>query len=405
MAKDPARRYPSAGDLARAAIAAAGGEALTEPGHSVATGAAAPAAPDGAGDQRTDGGGAPRDRRRLRRPVVAGTGAVLLVAAALAAVALTNRRDPGRGARRVATDRPRVEHISLGRRAVPGNIAADATGAYVLDRSARAVVRVGKISGQIEGRVKVGRAPADIAVDPLDRRLWVVNRGDQTVSEIDTGGGRVGRPFRVQREPAYLAVLPDEVVILSQRRDGASLLRVDKKTHRRIGRTVENHGYATDLAAGGAGVLATTAFPPIVDRYSAQLEHVAGFKLNQDGVPAELAIDGQVAWVVFSVSALFPSKLPVGTVLPGVVLRIDISTGKRIGKPIKVGRAPTGIALDQGVVWVPSTKDESVTRIDERSGRVIGKPIKVGPTNGAVAASGGVAWVGGAKDVIKITPP
>jgi serine/threonine protein kinase len=42
MAKDPADRYPSAGDLGRAAVAAVRGEAVTEPEHVVASGDAAP---------------------------------------------------------------------------------------------------------------------------------------------------------------------------------------------------------------------------------------------------------------------------------------------------------------------------------------------------------------------------
>jgi serine/threonine protein kinase len=45
MAKDPAQRYPSAGDLGRAAVAAVRGEPVTEPEHSVGAGEAAPTAP------------------------------------------------------------------------------------------------------------------------------------------------------------------------------------------------------------------------------------------------------------------------------------------------------------------------------------------------------------------------
>jgi hypothetical protein len=45
LAKDPADRYPSAGDLGRAALAAARGEAVTESERSVAIGPAAPDAP------------------------------------------------------------------------------------------------------------------------------------------------------------------------------------------------------------------------------------------------------------------------------------------------------------------------------------------------------------------------
>jgi Protein kinase domain/PASTA domain len=43
MAKDPARRFPSAGDLGRAALAAVHGEAVTEPERTVGAGEAAPA--------------------------------------------------------------------------------------------------------------------------------------------------------------------------------------------------------------------------------------------------------------------------------------------------------------------------------------------------------------------------
>ena len=45
LAKDPADRYPSAGDLARAALAAAEGESVTESERSVAVGPAAPGVP------------------------------------------------------------------------------------------------------------------------------------------------------------------------------------------------------------------------------------------------------------------------------------------------------------------------------------------------------------------------
>ena len=45
LAKDPERRYPSAGDLGRAALAAARGEPVTESERSVAVGPAAPDPP------------------------------------------------------------------------------------------------------------------------------------------------------------------------------------------------------------------------------------------------------------------------------------------------------------------------------------------------------------------------
>ena len=85
MAKDPEERYPSAGDLARAAEAAAEGRDPDSPEHSVARGRAAPGG--AAKAERVRGG-----RRRRRAPLVAGA---ILAAAGLAtaAVALSGGED------------------------------------------------------------------------------------------------------------------------------------------------------------------------------------------------------------------------------------------------------------------------------------------------------------------------
>jgi predicted Ser/Thr protein kinase len=95
LAKDPDERYPSAGDLGRAAVAAAAGQRLTVPERSVAAGSAAPGGgpPLGATTDSprgfSDGGG----RRRI---AIAGTAvaAIAGVGAALA-IALGGGEDDG----------------------------------------------------------------------------------------------------------------------------------------------------------------------------------------------------------------------------------------------------------------------------------------------------------------------
>jgi serine/threonine protein kinase len=89
MAKDPADRFPSAGDLGRAAIAATRGEAVTEPEHAVGTGEAAlaetvPLAVTGPTQRQ------PRRRRKRRRRVsrILIPLLTLLIAAALTFTAL-----------------------------------------------------------------------------------------------------------------------------------------------------------------------------------------------------------------------------------------------------------------------------------------------------------------------------
>jgi serine/threonine protein kinase len=89
MAKDPADRFPSAGDLGRAALAATRGEDVTEPEHAVGIGDAAPAEtlplPVTAATDRL-----PRRRRRPRRRFrrLAIALVALLVAAGLGVAAL-----------------------------------------------------------------------------------------------------------------------------------------------------------------------------------------------------------------------------------------------------------------------------------------------------------------------------
>jgi serine/threonine protein kinase len=99
MAKDPSRRFPSAGDLGRAAVAATRGEAVTEPEHVVASGDAAPL-PETVRLSRdpalppTD----PLPRRRKRRRWVWAL-AVLVVIAALgvgAVIAVPKLSDSGK---------------------------------------------------------------------------------------------------------------------------------------------------------------------------------------------------------------------------------------------------------------------------------------------------------------------
>ena len=151
----------------------------------------------------------------------------------------------------------------------------------------------------------------------------------------------------------------------------------------------------------------TTSVPAQISTYGPGLDRVSNQELTifqERGVLVEAALESgsDVAWVLFTVVS--PSGAPSGAGTRQVVLRVDTTTGNQIGGPIDVPRGSSHIAIDRGVVWVPSTEDQSVTRIDAASGDRIGKPIEVGATNGMVAASGGVAWVGGEKDVIRITP-
>jgi hypothetical protein len=125
-------RFPSAGDLGRAALAAARGAAPAEPERSVATGAATP-----------ETGPLPAPRQA------------------------------------------QVEHIDIGDRAAPSSVAAAVSTVYVLDPLQRDLIAVDHGSGQVAGRVPVGRGASFVVLDEFaDDRAWVANQAENSVTEI-----------------------------------------------------------------------------------------------------------------------------------------------------------------------------------------------------------------------------
>ncbi|MCW5953001.1 MAG: YncE family protein, partial [Propionibacteriaceae bacterium] len=61
-------------------------------------------------------------------------------------------------------------------------------------------------TNQVVGRVRVGRHPRSIAVDPASGRVYVANTEDGSVSVIETSTGRVQATIEVGSEPTDLAV-------------------------------------------------------------------------------------------------------------------------------------------------------------------------------------------------------
>ena len=261
--------------------------------------------------------------------------------------------------------------------------------AYVLDRENDEVDTIDSSSRQVVKRRKLPGVPTDLVVAD-DHHLWV-GCGDDRLVDIDlTSHKQV--VTKTQIPPNYVAVLPHEVVIRANPDNGGRLQRVDIRTHRVTSKVVKIGGAPSDLVSNGLGVWVLMAFPPTVVRDSAALEQQEFHRLNTDGVPPEMTYDGTDLWV-----SLYDT---------GQVGRFDVVTSKTVGKPVKVGRKPNGIAydLDTRSVWVADTGDETVTRLDGRTGRAIARVSAKGPLEGALAASGGVVWAAGTNDVVRIQP-
>ncbi len=73
------------------------------------------------------------------------------------------------------------------------------------------------------------------------------------------------------------------------------------------------------------------------------------------------------------------------------VVRIDPST-RAVTTTIPVGKAPAGIAVSPGSVWVANSGDGTVSRIDPEAGEV-SETIEVGESPQSIIAANGRIWV------------
>jgi serine/threonine protein kinase len=97
MSKQPDDRYPSAGDLGRAAVAALSGAPVTVPERTVATGAAATVETRRMRPEPSEPLDQPSVAGPKRRPLLIGAGLAAIVAVVVAAIALAGSGDGGDG--------------------------------------------------------------------------------------------------------------------------------------------------------------------------------------------------------------------------------------------------------------------------------------------------------------------
>jgi serine/threonine-protein kinase len=375
MAKDPRDRFQSAGDLARAAAAAAQGSRLPRGTHSVATGMAAPV-PARVGH---------RGRNWLHRhrvvlaavlsTVVLTGGAVLLLTAgddppaapvnaagelvgepihlpvqperlvSTSGVLWAMTIDTGRRARVDAAGEVRgfAAATDLGGGLFPA-MAAGAGGVWTTQAydPSGGVTKFDARTGEAIARVTLARA---FAVTAGPEGVWATTspgqgRRDGGVVQIDPQSGRViTGPLPAGSDPAAATVAGGSLWVTDGRSD--RLLRLDPGTLR------------------------------LRERVSAG-----------DG-PGLLAADGDVLWVA--------------NVDERTLLRVDARSGDPIGAPIGLGKEIDDLLVTRDGVWVAGG-DNTVTRLARASGSQIGTAIPVGRAPLTLAPADQGVWVGSSTD-------
>jgi len=398
LAKQPDDRYPSAGDLGRAALAAVEDESVREPERLVAVGAAAPTdAPTITSGKpvttqvKPEGATArlPSERERPgRRRALAGLALAVLVAAAVAAIVLVDGGDRT-GAESTPTATPTATAA-----AEPQVTATVRVAGY---RPNGLVVAGGNVWLSSFKRQRLGRVDPDASQPRLAGRGPSVGVG---ASSVASGFGTVWVPVSRQRR----------------------VVRLDPETGARRGAAFETESQPTSVETGRGSLWVAELTPtPGGQDVLRRLDPRSGAAIGGGiAVPEGIrrfVVTERAIWIVARrndlVLRIDPGtgatvrRIRVGTnpqdIVAGgdslwvtnrgddTVSRIDATSNDV--QPIRVGALPTNIAVRGRWAWVTNAGDNTVTRIDVRASRASADPIPVGLNPGAITAAAGEVWV------------
>ncbi len=375
LAKAPDSRYPSAGDLGRAAIAAAEGRRARSSERTVASGAAAPI------ESPTDPSGSrPRTRPawRLAAPLVLAVAAVAGVAAVLT---LGDGQEPPPATAAptatpvVTTEPPRV--ASRTRVGPRPNHLIEAGGRWWVGawRSSRLDALDPETGRRLPGRVSVGGGTVDMVT--WGDELWVATRANEIVRLDPVSGRRVAPPIPLDRLPATLARRGDDVVVgIQSGGQVAQLSRLDARTGETQA-TVEVE-YGIMGAVYGNGELWTLHEAPnfIVRRDAKTLAALERIDLPGTSV-------GDLAYGAGAVWATIPDQ--------DRLVRYRIRA--RLTASVEVGARPMGVAVRGSRVWVAANGSSTLEQVDAYSLIPAEEPLRV-PLNPLFVAVGPDAvWV------------
>jgi hypothetical protein len=390
LAKDPDDRFPSAGDLGRAALAAAAGESTPAGGERmVARGRAAPDAGDETRVSPARTRVAP-GTSRSRLPLLGAL--AILVAAAVAVIMILSAGDDqgAKGAApRIQPDRattPRLTTIPVAGR--PNAVAIGGGRAWVASfDSPRMRVFDVKTGKRLKPDVNVGVGTSSLATG--FGSLWILNQITGSLRRLSLGPGRgLSKPVDIALGfPVHAQVVTtgEDGVWTAARSIRAGVAdRVERIRPNdlplRVVKTIDVPEGAQSIAVGYGAAWVVNNKTDNVTRIDLVSGEQTTVPVGRN--PRAIALGGGWVWVANRGSSTVTA-----------IRRSSLET-----KTIRVGRFPQGIDVAGGFVWVPGYGDQTLTRIDVRTRRVVGKPLTVPLNPKAIAGAGHDVWVTSTSD-------
>jgi hypothetical protein len=395
LAKDPADRFPSAGDLGRAALAAVGRGPAPGPERIVARGDAAP--PAAPGDETAvspatapTAHAAPRKPAGRTRPwLLPGLALVAVAAIAVAVVALLaaggsgdgGRGGGGAGATTTAPARPQQDPTTTVVRVgpKPNNVTyVDGRVWVTLQQSNRLIGLAADGSDTAPVRVTLPWAGGAVGVAASRGFLWVLSASTYQLAKIAPDSGRVVKVVGLRRGVMVAIAAGMDRIWVGRRGDVThdSVLEVDPATGTVSEQPLAEEGIDS-LATGGGRLWITNRHHDKVTRLDpAHPDRKMSVPVGPR--PRGLAFGHRAIWV---------ADYGDDTLARVTARAMDFSSSPT------GGNGPLRVAVSGAGVWVVNGSDNTVSLASATSGDLIEGPIRVGHNPFAITAHGRSAWV------------
>jgi len=226
-------------------------------------------------------------------------------------------------------------------------------------------------TGEIGSQIPVGAAPSGVVAD--SDAVWVTNRDEQTVSQIQLPTNAVRQTIGVGAGPAGIAIGAGHVWVLNAL-DG-TISRIDPEKGGVVDTITAGNG-PTAIADGLGALWVANAGDATVSK----IDSTSGEVLETlDAVPGANAI------------AVGFGSLWVASERMGSVSRLDPRTGTVV-RTINAGNGPRAVVVGSGSVWVANNLDGTVSRIDPETNTVTAT-IPTGPGPSSLTVGAGSVWV------------
>ncbi|MBM3667116.1 MAG: hypothetical protein FJW90_06480 [Actinobacteria bacterium] len=379
LAKKPGDRFPSAGDLGNAALAAASGDQAATPERSVAVGEAAPLTPPKgettqpmgvAGDGRASRGGRPGW-------LLPALGAVGVLAIVLVAITVLGG---GSGGPRV------VGTVDVGER--PLSVAVGNGFAWVTNEGDGTVSKIDTGTGEVVGdEITVGEAPSNIRVGAGS--VWVANAGSDTVSRIDPRTDSEVQAIPVGDRPTGVRVGEGSAWVSNT--DEGTVSRIDLKSNE-VTQTIPvgNQPAGIAIEPEEEAVFVVNSGDNTLTRIDSVSGDVEGEPIEVGPQPRGIVADFGSVWVTNSGN--------------DTVFRVSTATNE-LEEEIPVGEMPAQVMHEAETMWVANQGSNDVSQIDQGNNEVV-STTPVGTEPRGIGAGGGSVWVvnSGSDTVSQIRP-